>query len=79
MPAPAALDADPIRPRIRPRIRLSRHLRRTTATVAGWIGSPRGAALAPSAAPLTPTPSRVRLAGAACCSPCSVELPGEVT
>jgi hypothetical protein len=75
MPAPAALDADPIRPRIR----LSRYVRRTTATVAGRIGSPRGAALAPSAAPLTPTPSRVRLAGAACCSPYSVELRGEVT
>lgn len=58
MPVPAALDTDPIRLLIR----LSQHL----------LGKPRGAALSPSAAPLT------RLAaGAACCCPCSVELPGE--
>jgi hypothetical protein len=65
MPVPAAIDA------------LSHHLRRTVVTVTGWIGKPRGAALSPSAAPLTPIPRRALVAGAACCSPCSVELPGE--
>jgi hypothetical protein len=58
MPVPAALDTDPIRLLIR----LRRHLK----------GKPRGAALSPSAAPLTRF-----AAGATCCCPCSVELPGE--
>ncbi|TWF77790.1 hypothetical protein FHX44_113705 [Pseudonocardia hierapolitana] len=53
-------------------IRLSHQLRRAADAVTGWIGRPRGAALSPRAAPLTPVP-----AGAACCGPCSVELPGE--
>jgi hypothetical protein len=57
MPVPAALDADPIRLLLR----LSRRL----------LGRPRGAALSPSAAPLTHS-----AVGHGCC-PCSVELPGE--
>jgi hypothetical protein len=47
---------------IRLMLRLSRFL----------LGRPRGAAPSPSAAPLTPF-----AAGAGCCCPCSVELPGE--
>jgi hypothetical protein len=58
MPVPAVLDTDPIRLLIR----LSQRL----------LSRPRGAALSPSAAPLTPF-----AAGAGCCCPCSVELPGE--
>jgi hypothetical protein len=73
MPVPAALVADPVRLRTR----LSQHLRRTAAAVAGRIGRPRGAALSPSAASLTPPRGRAHGPGAACCSPCSVELPGE--
>ncbi|TQM35753.1 hypothetical protein FB388_7193 [Pseudonocardia cypriaca] len=57
MPVPAALHTDPIR-RL---LRLSRRL----------LGRPRGAALSPSAAPLTHSG-----AGHGCC-PCWVELPGE--
>jgi len=63
MPVPAVLDTDPIRLLIRHAlINLSQHL----------LGRPRGAALSPSAAPLTRSAAR-----AACCCPCSVELPGE--
>jgi hypothetical protein len=58
MPVPAALDADPIHLLIR----LGRRL----------LHKPRGAALAPSAAPLTRAAAAV-----GCCCPCSVELPGE--
>jgi hypothetical protein len=58
MPVPAALDADPIRLLVRLGQRL--------------LGRPRGAALAPSAAPLIRA-----TAAAGCCCPCSVELPGE--
>jgi hypothetical protein len=64
-----ALDAD--------LTRLSHHQRPTAGS-----GRPRGAALSPSAAPLTPVPHPAHVDGAACCRRCSVELaqvelPGE--
>jgi hypothetical protein len=77
MPVTAASDTDPIRLPSRLPIGLSHHLRRTARAVTGWIGRPRGAALSPSAAPLTPIPFPVHGAGVPCCCPCSVELPGE--